>query len=309
MKAARIHGHGDLGNVVIEDIPTPEFGPDEVLIRVEAASLNPLDLLLLGGKRREVFPLSFPYTLGIDLAGTVEGAGPLAARWRKGDRVIARPDPVRGGAFARYAVVPATHVAAAPAHLSLNEAAGLPTAAGTAWQALFETARLTRGQTVLIHAGAGGVGSFAVQLARLAGARTIATASGPQVELVRRLGADEVLDYRTEDFSTTLSGVDVVLDTVGGETQQRSFPVLRAGGVLVSITTPPDEALAKAHAVSASRMSHKTDATRLGLLSGLCDAGSLQVLVDRKHPLEELELALRHQASGRAHGKIILKPD
>lgn len=309
MKAARIHGHGDLGNVVIEDIPTPQPGSDEVLIRVEAASLNPLDLLLLGGKRREVFPLSFPYTLGIDLAGTVESAGPLAARWRKGDRVIARPDPMRGGAFARYAVVPATHVAVAPAHLSWDEAAGLPTAAGTAWQALFETAHLKRGQTVLIHAGAGGVGSFAVQLAKLAGARTLATASGPNLELVRRLGADEVLDYRTEDFAAKLSGVDVVLDTVGGETQQRSFPLLRAGGVLVSITTPVDEALAKAHAVTAVRIANKTDATRLGLLSGLCDAGSLQVLVDRKHPLAELELALRHQASGRARGKIILKPD
>ncbi|WNG24332.1 NADP-dependent oxidoreductase [Cystobacter fuscus] len=309
MKAARVHGYGDLGNVVLEDIPTPEFGPDEVLIRVEAASLNPLELLLLRGKRREVFPLSFPYTLGIDLAGTVEDAGPLAARWRKGDRVIARPDPVRGGAFARYAVVPATQVAAAPANLSLDEAAGLPTAAGTAWQALFEVAHLKRGQTVLIHAGAGGVGSFAVQLARLAGARTLATASGPNVELVRRLGADQVIDYRTEDFSAKLSGVDVVLDTVGGETQQRSFPILRAGGVLVSITTPVDEALAKAHAVTAVRIANKTDATRLGLLSGLCDAGSLEVVVDRKLPLAEVELALRHLASGRARGKIILKPD
>lgn len=165
-----------------------------------------------------------------------------------------------------------------------------------------------RGQTVLIHAGAGGVGSFAVQLARLAGARTIATASGPNVELVRRLGADQVIDYRTEDFSAKLSGVDVVLDTVGGETQQRSFPVLRAGGVLISITTPPDEVLAKAHDVSASRLSHTTDATRLGLISGLCDAGSLEVLVDRKLPLAEFDVALRHQASGRARGKIILKP-
>ncbi|MFY0573487.1 zinc-binding dehydrogenase [Cystobacter fuscus] len=162
---------------------------------------------------------------------------------------------------------------------------------------------------MLIHAGAGGVGSFAVQLARLAGARTLATASGPNVELVRRLGADQVIDYRTEDFSAKLSGVDVVLDTVGGETQQRSFPILRAGGVLVSITTPVDEALAKAHAVTAVRIANKTDATRLGLLSGLCDAGSLEVVVDRKLPLAEVELALRHLASGRARGKIILKPD
>lgn len=308
MKAARIHGYGDLGDVRIEDVPVPEPAADEVLIRVAAASVNPLDIKLVGGGLDAYFPLSFPYALGTDLAGTVERAGKLAARWQPGDRVIARPDPLRGGAFAEWAVVPASHVAAAPANWPLDHAAGLPSAAGTAWQALFETTRLATGQTVLIHAGAGGVGSFAVQLARIAGARVIATASAGNLEPVRRLGADRVIDYRTEDFGI-LRDVDVVLDTVGGETQLRSFAVLRPGGVLASIVAPPDEALAKAHGIAASFLFHRTDAARLGLIAGLCDAGRLAVTVDRTLALVELHAALGHVATGRAHGKVLVRID
>ena len=308
MKAARIHAYGRLSGVVIEDMPVPEVGPDEVLIRVAAASLNPLDLKLIGGGLDAYFPLTFPYALGTDLAGTVERAGPLAARWRPGDAVIARPDPVRGGAFAEFAVVPAMNVAAAPASLPLAVAAGLPTAAGTAWQALFETGRLSAGQTVLVHGGAGGVGSAAVQLARIAGARVVTTASTAKAELVRRLGADRVIDYSSEDFAAAVRDVDIVLDTIGGETQQRSFAVLRPGGVLASIVSPPDEALAKAHGVSAAFVFHRTDATRLGLAAGLCDAGSLTVMVDRDLPFAALGAALDHLAAGRACGRVLLRP-
>jgi NADPH:quinone reductase-like Zn-dependent oxidoreductase len=306
MKAARIHAHGSIEDAVIEDVPTPELGTDEVLIRVAAASVNPLDLKLIKGVLAAYYPLTFPYALGTDLAGTVERAGPLAARWRPGDKVIARPDPVRGGAFAEFAVVPASQVATVPDGLSLDEAAGLPTAAGTAWQALFETAHLKQGQTVLIHAGAGGVGSFAVQLARIAGARVIATASAANADLVRKLGADQVIDYHAEDFAAKLRDVDVVLDTIGGETQQRSFAVLRPGGALVSIVAPPNEALAKAHQVTAAFVFHQTDATRLGLISGLCDTGSLKVAVDQKLALADLGAALSHVASGRARGKVLV---
>lgn len=281
-------------------------GADEVLVRVAAASLNPLDVLLHGGKRREVFPLTFPYTPGTDLAGTVERAGPLAARWRPGDRVVARLDPTRGGALADYAMVPATYLAAIPSHVSFDAAAAVPTAAGTAWQALFDVAHLTRGQTVLIHAGAGGVGSFAIQLARLAGARVVATASGDGIELARQLGADRVIDYRAENFADHLSDVDVVLDTLGGETQQRSFGVMRAGGILVALAAPPDEALAKAHQVNAVRIAHQSHGSRLGLIAGLLDAGLLKALIDRRVPFENLRDAFAHQASGRARGKIVV---
>ncbi|TSD85165.1 NADP-dependent oxidoreductase [Mycobacterium sp. KBS0706] len=308
MKAARIHAYGDLGNAAVEEVPVPEVGPDEVLIRVAAASVNPLDVKLIGGGLDTYFPLAFPYALGTDLAGTVERAGPLAARWRPGDRVIARADPVRGGAFAEFAVVPAARIAAAPATLPPAAAAGLPTAAGTAWQALFETAHLRAAQTVLIHAGAGGVGSAAVQLARIAGARVAATASGANADLLRRLGAGQVIDYRTEDFAAAVRDVDVVLDTVGGETQQRSFAVLRPGGVLASIVSPPDEALAQAHGVSATFVFHQTDATRLGLVAGLCDAGSLTVVMDRELALGGLAVALDHVASGHTRGKVLLRP-
>jgi NADPH:quinone reductase-like Zn-dependent oxidoreductase len=304
MQASRIHDFNTAP--VLDEVRIPDIGPGEVLVRVKAVSLNPLDVLLLSGKRREVFPLPFPYTLGTDLAGTVEHAGPLAARWRPGDRVAARLDPVKGGALADFAVVPAADAVAVPAGMTLEEAAGVPTAAGAAWQALFEMAKVKRGQTVLIHAGAGGVGSFALQLARIAGAKVIATASGSGLELARQLGAEQVIDYRTEDFAKKLSGVDVVIDPIGGETQLRSYSVLRPGGVLIATAAPPDEAIARAHEVKAARVFHKSDGSRLGLLFGLCEAGLLKVLVDRELLRVALEDALRYQGSGRAHGKIIL---
>jgi NADPH:quinone reductase-like Zn-dependent oxidoreductase len=307
MKSASIHDYGV--DPRLEEAPVPEIGADEVLVRVKAVGINPLDLLLQGGKRREVFPLTFPYTPGTDLAGTVERAGPLAVRWRPGDRVVARLDPIRGGALAEFAVVPAAQLVAVPESVALEDAAGLPTAAGTAWQALFEIAQRRGGQSVLVHGGAGGVGSFAVQLARIAGARVIATASGSGVEIARHLGADQVIDYRQQNFAETLSDIDVVIDPVGGETQQRSFGVLRAGGVLVAAATPPDEALAKAHKVTATRIFHKSESGRLNLLVGLMEAGTLRVLVDRKLPLANLDEALRHQATGRARGKIIVTLD
>ncbi len=304
MKAARIHDYG--APLVLEEVPVLEIGPDEVLVRVKAVALNPLDVQLHSGRMHGFFPLAFPYTLGTDLAGTVERAGASATRWRGGEAVVARTDPKKGGALAEFAVVPAADLAAAPKGASLEEAAGLPTAAGTAWQALFEVADLQRGQTILVHAGAGGVGSFAIQLARNAGARVIATASGAGMEVARQLGADEVIDYRSERFEDRLSDLDVVLDTVRDDTQQRSFGVLRPGGALVSTTAPPDEALAKAHKISASFVFHKSDGSRLQKIVERIDAGTLKVLVDRTVPLEALDDAFRHQGSGRARGKIIL---
>jgi NADPH:quinone reductase-like Zn-dependent oxidoreductase len=307
MKAARINAYGDAAS--FEEVPLPTPGPDEVLVRVRAASLNPLDVKLASGAMNGFFPLSFPYTMGTDLAGTVERAGPLAARWRPGDRVVSRLDPMRGGGLAEFVVVPAVGLASVPAGTSLTDAAGVPTAACTAWQALFEVARLRPGQTVLIHAGAGGVGSFAIQLARIAGARVVATASGTGIEISRELGADRVIDYRSEDFAEGLSDVDVVLDTIAGDTGQRSFGVLRRGGVLVAVPSSPseaDEALAKAHGVTTTFVYHQSDASRLGVVLGLLDVGALRLLTDRVVPLAQLGDAFAHQGSGRARGKIIL---
>lgn len=304
MKAVRIHDYG--APLLLEEVQTPDIGPDEVLVRVKAASLNPLDVQLHSGKMHGFFPLTFPGTMGTDLAGTIERAGPLATLWHEGDKVVARLDPTKGGALAEFAVVPAAYLAAAPAKVSLEETAGIPTAAGTAWQALFEVANLKRGQTVLVHAGAGGVGSFAIQLARSAGARVIATASGTGIDIARQLGADQVIDYRSERFEDTLSDIDVVLDTVRDDTQQRSFGVLRPGGTLVSTTSPPDEALAKAHNVTATFVFHQSDGSRLAKIVERLDAGTLKVLVDRMVPLKDFSGAFEYQASSRARGKIIV---
>ena len=304
MTAARIHGYD--AAPILEQVPTPDVGPTDVLVRVAAASLNPLDVQLQQGVMHGFFPLAFPYTIGTDLAGTVERVGADVVGWSAGDPVLARTDPTSGGAVAEFAVVPASHLVAAPASVPLALAAGIPTAAGTAWQALFEVGGLTRGQTVLVHAGAGGVGSFAIQFARAAGARVIATASGTGVEIARRLGADEVIDYRAETFADKVADVDLVLDTVGGDTQLLSFAVLRPGGVLISIVSPPDEALAKAHDVSASFFPHMSDASRLRSVVDHIDAAGATVLLDRTEALDALHAAFARQGSGRARGKIVV---
>ncbi|MBY6264863.1 NADP-dependent oxidoreductase [Azospirillum sp. 412522] len=309
MKAVSLSAYG--ADPVIADIPEPVIAADEVLVRVGYAALNPLDVKLQQRVMHEVFPLGFPYSPGTDLAGTVVAVGHAVVGdepggWREGDRVVARLDPTRGGAFAQFAAVPAAQLVAVPPALDLALAAGLPTAAGTAWQALFEDGGLKAGQTVLVHAGAGGVGSFAIQSARTAGARVIATASGTGLEIARKLGADLVIDHRAERFETMVSDVDLVLDTIGGDTQQRSFGVLRTGGVLLATSAPPDGALAKAHGVAARFVFHSSDARRLGQVVDAVVAGSLAVLVDRQVPLEGVADAFRHQASGRARGKILV---
>ena len=303
MKAARIHGYN--AAPVLEDVPMPTAGPGEVRVRIAAASLNPLDVKLQQGVMHGFFPLTFPYTLGTDLAGTIVQVGPGVTRWREGDAVIARTDATAGGALAEYAVVPASYLVRAPASVPLRVAAGIPTTAGTALQALVEMAALQPGQVVLVHGGAGGVGSFAIQFAREAGARVVATASGDGLDVARRLGAHEVIDYRAEDFAARLSGLDIVLDTIGGDTQERSFGVLRAGGILISTISPPDEARSNAHHVSSAFVVHMSNADRLEQVTARVRAGTT-VLVDRTVPLHAVTEAFARQSSGRAQGKILV---
>lgn len=303
MKAARLYAYETAP--VVEEIATPDIGPDEVLVRVAASALNPLDVKLQQGAMHGFFPLEFPYTVGTDLAGTIERVGSDVTGWSEGDQVVARVDPTKGGAMAEFAVVPSSYLVKAPGSLPIGQSAGIATTGGTAWQALVEVADLKPGQTVLIHAGAGGVGSFAIQFARSLGARVIATASGSGLEVVKRLGADQVIDYRAEDFAANLSDIDVVLDTIGGDTQERSFAVLRSGGVLVSTVSPPDEALAKAHDVTATFFPHASDAERLRKVAHHVDAGA-ELLIDRTSPLDAFDDAFARQASGRAQGKVLL---
>ncbi|MFL6600427.1 MAG: NADP-dependent oxidoreductase [Steroidobacteraceae bacterium] len=305
MKAARIHSYGQ--EPLIEEAAVPDVGPAEVLVRVGAASLNPLDVKLQQGVMSAFFLLRFPYTLGTDLAGTIEQLGAEVSGWCVGDRVVARTDPTSGGALAELAAVPASYLVRIPDTLTLEQAAGIPTAGGTAWQALLEVADLKPRQTILVQAGAGGVGSFAIQLARSIGARVIATASGSGIEIARRLGADQVIDYREQNFAEELADLDVVLDTIGGETQRRSLEVLRAGGALVATVSAPDEPLAKAHKVRASFVFHTSDASRLAKVVESVRGGT-KVLIDRVVKLTSVLDAFTYQGLGRARGKIILIP-
>jgi len=306
MKAARIHAYGAIDDIRIEDVPEPVPGLDDVLIRVEAAALNPMDNKLLAGYLKDFFPLAFPYTLGTDLAGTVVATGPLVATVRPGDRVIARTDPASGGAFAELAAVPARLVVPMSADLPLASLAGLPTAAASAWQALFEAGAVQPGQSVLIHAGAGGVGSFAVQLAKRAGAHVTATASAANLDLVRSLGADGVIDYRNQDFTAFATGLDLVIDTIGGETLERSLSIIRRGGKLIGLSAPFDTEGPKARGIDAQFLFHQSDAGRLAAVAALATDGRLRSVIGQEFALADTVEALRSLSKGGARGKTLL---
>jgi NADPH:quinone reductase-like Zn-dependent oxidoreductase len=303
MKAIRIHDYGEADALVYEDAPIPEPPPDGVLIKVHAAGVNPVDWKIRKGLMRAMRPLQFPAIMGSDIAGTIALAGPLVTRLKEGDRVIARVD----GAYAEFAAAKTDAVAPAPSSIPLAHAAGIPIAAGTAWTVLFDAANVRAGQKVLIQGGSGGVGIFAVQLAKLAGAHVVATTSGPNVAMVKSLGADEVVDYRAVDVASNVKDVDLVVDCVGGETLKRSFGLLRKGGLLITIVAPPDEALAKQHGVTARFERGNMNGIRLQEISGLIDAGKLKVVIEKELPLAEAKAAHQLSESGRARGKIILR--
>ena len=308
MKAIRFHQYGDADVLRFEDAPLPRIAGDELLIKVRAAGVNPADTQFRRGDYRDFAPLALPFIPGWDVAGTVESVGAAVSAFKRGDAVFAMADMSRDGAYAEYIAVRADQVARAPASLPLAHAAGVPLAALTAWQALFDVADLQAGQSVLIHAGAGGVGLFAIQLARRAGAHVLSTASAANHDLLRELGAHQVIDYRAGDFAAGLEHLDVVLDTVGGATRARSWPLLRAGGVLVAIAMPPpDEATAARHRVRAAMAMVQPDGARLAEIGALIDAGALKLVIDREFPLDEAAAAHRHSEARHARGKIILR--
>ncbi|MCX4428737.1 NADP-dependent oxidoreductase [Streptomyces mirabilis] len=305
MKALQYTAYGH--SPVVNDIPKPVPGPGEVLVRVAGAALNPLDVKIGGGYVQAYFPITFPSTVGTDLAGTVEQLGSGVRGWNVGDAVITRTDPTVGGAVAEYAVVPATSLVPAPTTIPLEAAAGLATAAATAWQAVSEIAALKSGQKVLVHAGAGGVGSFVVQLAHRAGAHVVTTASSAAAEIVRKLGADEVIDYTSVDFRAAVSDVDVVVDSVGGETEARSLDVLKPGGLLVSLPVPPDFERAAARGLRAEFVFHTSDADRLARVVEVANEG-LDIVIDRTVRLSGAADAFDYLAQGHAKGKVIVQP-
>jgi len=303
VKAIQIRQYGDAPTLRDVDRPTP--GPGEVLVRVAGAATNPLDLKITAGYMHDFFPVTFPYTLGTDVSGTITELGGRVKGWAVGDQIVARLDPSAGGGYAEFAVVPAEQLVPAPTSVPLFLASGAATTAATAWQAVSEIAGLQAGQRVLIHAGAGGVGSFAVQMSHALGAHVITTASGPGLQIAQALGADEVIDHAAGPFESQLAGVDVVIDTVGGAVEAQSLEVLRPGGLLVAVPTPPDTERAAARGLRAEFLFHASDAQRLGTVVEMVDADT-RILLDRRLTLEEAPEALRYLAAGHAKGKIIL---
>ncbi|WP_431859008.1 NADP-dependent oxidoreductase [Azospirillum sp.] len=307
MKAIRIHQYGGPDVLRYEEAPRPRLAEGDVLVRVHAAGINPVDWKVRQGYLRQMIPYTLPFIPGWDVSGVVEEIGPGAQGFTVGDEVYSRPDIARDGAYAEYIAVRASELARKPRTLSHVEAAGVPLAGITAWQALFDVGGLTAGQTVLIHAASGGVGSFAVQFAKWKGARVLATASAANHELVRDLGADEVIDYRATRFEDAARDVDVVFDTIGGETQQRSWSVLKPGGIQVSIVSPPPEETAKARGVRAGYLFIGPNAAVLTEIAGLIDEGRVRPIIGEVMPLAEARRAHELSQTGHARGKIVLR--
>lgn len=331
MKAAFIRRYG--GNKVVElgELPAPQAGPGELLVEVHAASVNPVDFKIRDGMLKMILPFGFPLILGNDLSGVVQAVGAGVTRFRPGDAVFARMDKRRIGAFAEFAVVAETDAAAKPANLSHVEAAAVPLAGLTAWQALFEIGGLKAGQKVLIHGGSGGVGSFAIQLARHAGLTVATTVGARNAELARSLGADIVIDYKTQRFEEVVSDQDLVFDTQAGDIQHRSFAVLRRGGVLVSIAGKPDGRLvrefglnpllgvlldflnrkslrlAKQHGVRYEYLFMHPSGEQLAQLGRLLEEGSVRTIIDKVFPLEQVREALAYSEAGHATGKVVVE--
>ncbi len=313
IKAVRIHQFGGPEVLAYEDVPRPKPQEDEVLIRVHAAGVNPADWKTRSGSGlAKRFRDRLPIGMGWDLSGVVEAVGDSAAPYRAGDAVYGFIRfPEVGATYAEYVAAPASQVALKPHSLDHIEAAGVPLAGLTAWQALLDVAQLQRGQRVLIHAAAGGVGHLAVQFAKWVGATAIGTASGRSEAFLRQLGVDQVIDYRAVRFEEVVRDVDVVLDPIGGETRQRSWQVLRAGGILVALV---DRASAEATSappgtgsVRGQYMLAHPDGEQLARIAQLIDAGQVRPHVDAVYPLKDAHRAHEYGQKGHTRGKIVLQ--
>jgi alcohol dehydrogenase len=315
----------------VMELPRPEPGPGDLLVRVRAAGVNPLDHKIRDGAVKVLLSYSFPLILGTDLAGDVEAIGPGITRFKPGDAVYSRLDHDRIGAFAEYALVRESAAARKPARLDYMQAASLPLVGLTAWQALIELARLRAGQKVLIHAGSGGVGTFAIQLAKHLGAQVATTAGARNHALVKSLGAEVVIDYRTTRFEAVARDQDAVLDTQGGDTLLRSFEVVKPGGVVVTIGGRPDGKFARAWGLSLplvwilAFLNRKVDrlarerrvrfeylfmrasGEQLERIGALVDRGVIKPVLDRTFPLEAAAEAVSYLESGRAVGKVVIR--
>jgi NADPH:quinone reductase-like Zn-dependent oxidoreductase len=331
MKAFILDRYGRDQPLRFGELPEPELRDEDVLVEVHAAGVNPLDAKIRDGEFRLLLPYRLPLVLGNDVAGIVVRVGAGVRRFRPGDAVYARPDKDRIGTFAEYIAMNEADVALKPGNFTMEEAASVPLVALTAWQALVERAKLKKGDKVLIHAGAGGVGTLAIQLAKHIGATVAPTTSAANADLVRRLGADVVIDYRTEDFETVLSGYDVVLNSLDKETLEKSLNVLKPGGKLISLSGPPDVAFAKENgsnwflqqvmrglsfgirrkagrrSVSYSFLFMRANGGQLREIAALIESGIIRPVVDRVFPFEGTNDALAYVGTGRSKGKVVVQ--
>jgi NADPH:quinone reductase-like Zn-dependent oxidoreductase len=306
MKAARVHSFGPAKVIALEDVPKPEPGDGEVLVQVKAAGVGPWDALIRSGK--SVLPQPLPLTLGSDLSGAVYSVGPGVERFKIGDEVFGVTNERFTGAYAEYALAKATMIAHKPKTLNYTHAASVPVVAVTAWQMVFEYAGIAPGQFVLVHGGAGNVGAYLLQLAKRAGAMLVTTAAAKDTSYVRGLGAYGVIDYRVKRFEEQVKDVDAVLDTVGGDTLERSYAVLKRGGILVSSAAQPSEEKAQQHGVCAKFFLVEVTTERLKKIGELIDAGELDTEVGEVLWLDEARQA-HEMLEGASHrrGKIVIK--
>jgi len=332
MKAYIVEHYGKDG-LRSADVPEPEVGEADVLVKVSAASINPLDIMVRNGEFKRLLKYRTPFVLGHDVAGVVTKVGAAVRHLQIGDEVYARPRDLRIGTFAEYIAIDQDDVALKPVSLTLHEAAAVPLVSLAAWQALVDRAHLRPGQQILVHAGAGGLGSTAIQLAKHLGATVATTASGKNAERVRSLGADIVVDYTKQDFAEVLSGYDVVLDSLGGENLEKSLRILKPGGQAIGVTGPPDPGFAqqlgaprfigvamgllsrkvrkqaRSLGVSYSFLFMQANGTQLRELTSLYDAGQLRPVVDKTFPFDQTLEAVAYVEDGHGNGKTIVTLD
>ncbi len=306
MKAVVINEYGneDVLNYIDVDRPEPKAG--EVLVKIHAAAVNPIDWKTRNGAG-EGLGLKLPIVLGIDIAGTVEAVGDDIEIFKQGDAVYGMTGSGLSGGYAEYAIASVNTIVLKPESLSFEEAAAIPIAALTAWQAMFDLAHLRSGQRILITGASGGVGSMAVQLAKAKGAFVIGTASGRNEQFVRDLGADEFVDYTKQNFEEVVKDVDVVFDTVGGDTLEQAFKTMKKGGFLVSAVETPSEEKAKEFDIKAAWLFCQPNAQQLAQINHLIEAGKLKVHIEAVLPLTEVKKAHQLSQSGRTRGKIVLQ--
>jgi NADPH:quinone reductase-like Zn-dependent oxidoreductase len=311
MKAAQMKGYGSSDEVIEinENAPAPnDPSAGKALVKIKAAGINPVDWKIREGYMQQMIPLQFPSPLGMDFSGVIEKVGQGVSEFRQGDEVYGQASLLSGGsgAFAEMALANADSIAHKPKSLSHPEAAGLPLVGVSAWLALVETISLQKSQKILIHGGAGGIGSVAIQLAKHLGAYVATTVTANDKQFAKELGADEIIDYKTQTFEELIRDYDAAFDTVGGETYSRSFKVLKRGGIIVSMLEQPNQELMKQFGVKAIFQFTPVNRDRLTKLAQWVDQNNIRVNVDKTFPLEEAGKALDYQRDVHPRGKVVL---